>query len=68
MAGKIALLPHDTRHYAVLRGFLTYCHDHPDERFWQALRNWSGYDYIVASSDGYDYDTFYWEGRNKNYD
>lgn len=23
--------------------FLRYCLDNPDQRFWQALRNWSGY-------------------------
>lgn len=26
----------------LLRDFIKYCGDHPDERFWQALRNWSG--------------------------
>lgn len=24
-----------------LLDFITYCFDHPEERFWQALRNWS---------------------------
>ena len=28
--------------------FLQYCLDHPEERFWQALRNWSGYFFIFA--------------------
>ena len=35
-------------------------------RFWQALRNWSGYSFILAIPAGteLDYDTFYWEGKN----
>lgn len=28
--------------------FITYCLEHPEERFWQALRNWSGYYYIFG--------------------
>lgn len=29
-----------------LKHFVDYCHDHPGERFWQALRNWSNADAI----------------------
>lgn len=25
-----------------VKSFLAYCVEHPEERFWQALRNWSG--------------------------
>ena len=70
-----AEVPHETRHEAVLKSFVGYCEAHPNERFWQALRNWSGFPFIfVARSKGctteqYEnadlYDTFYWEGRDK---
>lgn len=51
-----------------LLSFLAYCANHPDERFWQALRNWSGYSFILGATainvDGtFDkeetHDTFY---------
>lgn len=54
----------------LLDDFTTYCRDNPDERFWQALRNWSGQAFIWASKSGSDFDkskpkdTFYWEARN----
>lgn len=49
--------------------FNAYCEAHPQERFWQALRNWSGFDFIYASQeivrvDEAPIDTFNWEGRN----
>ena len=28
--------------------FTEYCLDHPEERFWQALRNWSQYYFIFG--------------------
>jgi hypothetical protein len=28
--------------------FVDYCLNHPNERFWQALRNWSGYHFLFA--------------------
>ena len=31
-----------------LESFIKYCKEHPDERFWQALRNWSEYDFIFG--------------------
>jgi hypothetical protein len=31
-----------------LTSFVAYCVEHPHERFWQALRNWSGYTFIFA--------------------
>jgi hypothetical protein len=60
------------RNSEVLADFVKYCEAHPDERFWQALRNWSGYAFIMASLDGYRVlmpgssdirDTFHWEGK-----
>ena len=37
---------------------LAYCKQHPEERFWQALRNWCGYTAIfVVDYDGEDANT-----------
>lgn len=50
-----------------LKSFTDYCAAHPDERFWQALRNWSEYTFIFGScADSFDdltklHDTFYKE-------
>jgi hypothetical protein len=62
-----------TRNSGVLADFVKYCQEHPDERFWQALRNWSGYYAIMALSRSYkgvtgghattQHDTFYIEGK-----
>jgi hypothetical protein len=50
-----------SRNSVVLASFVAYCKAHPDERFWQALRNWCGkYNFIYANID-----TFYWEGRQQ---
>lgn len=49
---------------------------HPEERFWQALRNWSGESFVIVSSNFMDEgieligeidlrDTFYWKTKNK---
>lgn len=43
-----------------LLDFIKYCLDHPEERFWQALRNWSGFDFITATRGDWNCDTFYW--------
>lgn len=32
-----------------LESFTAYCKAHPDERFWQALRNWSKWNFIYGS-------------------
>jgi len=40
--------------------FIWYLITHRDERFWQALRNWSGEDKIIAEFTGKQEDTFYW--------
>jgi hypothetical protein len=43
--------------------FIEYCKEHPQERFWQALRNWSGYGFVGYSIDGKEFrDLFYKEG------
>lgn len=52
-----------------LDSFVSYCETHPEHRFWQALRNWSKYNFIfgVMKLDFADFkpldleDTFYLE-------
>lgn len=44
-----------------LDSFVTYCENHPEERFWQALRNWSGSSFILFSAN-YDLETGRFEG------
>lgn len=34
-----------------LQDFVIYCQNNPSERFWQALRNWSGYGFIYGSNE-----------------
>lgn len=49
-----------------LQSFTDYCVEHQDERFWQALRNWSGYQFIYGSTNQmFDnmIDTFSLEGK-----
>lgn len=46
--------------------FSSYCLQHPDQRFWQALRNWSGYAFVKVddgSAQAVTRDTFNWEGK-----
>jgi len=49
----------------LLASFTAYCREHPDERFWQALRNWSPYAFLYGSKEQIDdprlIDTFYLE-------
>lgn len=33
----------------LLDSFNKYCNEHKEERFWQALRNWSGYSFIFGT-------------------
>lgn len=51
-----------------LDSFIEYCQANPEQRFWQALRNWSGWPFIYASKtwpgdiERTDiFDTYYWE-------
>jgi hypothetical protein len=58
-----------------LDSLVEYCQAHPDERFWQALRNWSGWQHVLVSNDsdfvfspvtkGKIQDTFEWEGTKR---
>lgn len=59
----------DNRNGKVLLDFIEHCRTHPEERFWQALRNWSGYRYVIAADTDPFFsmcdskDTFYLEGK-----
>lgn len=66
-----------TRNSKVLASFIAYCQQYPDQRFWQALRNWCGMPFVIVSAlaphdilashcVGVAYDTFYWEGIGTN--
>jgi hypothetical protein len=57
-----------------LNSFVTYCSMHPEQRFWQALRNWSGFSFVIGIEPGrgslmYDMlkiggeDTYHREGK-----
>ncbi len=59
----------------LLSDFLKYCVDNPELRFWQALRNWSGANFIYLSNMELSQigevpkglkieDTFYFEHKN----
>ena len=58
-----------TRNSEILSSFIAYCKAHPEERFWQALRNWSGYSFVLVSdfspTDKSQEDTFSWEGKSR---
>ena len=61
------------RNEQLLDSFTSYCEANPNQRFWQALRNWVGWGFIYASnfseeemdSQGHLKDTFYWEVNKK---
>jgi hypothetical protein len=66
-----------TRNSETLADFAAFCLQHPELRFWQALRVWADvYSVLVTPSAGKTYgemfrgphgpccDTFPWEGRN----
>jgi hypothetical protein len=56
----------------LLAEFVAYCMTHPEDSFWKALRDWSGYKYILASNGCSVYesgedkqiDTKDWETKN----
>lgn len=48
------------------QSLIEYINDHPRERLWQAIRNWSGYNFIFAGNklDKSDaIDTFHLESK-----
>ena len=49
----------------LLQDFTKYCQEHPELRFWQALRNWSGASFIhITPVGGQPKDTYYFEGKD----
>jgi len=49
-----------SRNQDKLNSFFEYCLLHPEERFWQALRNWAGVNFVGVSNDRKKWtDTFY---------
>lgn len=53
------------KNWPILKSFLTYSIDHPDQRFWQALCNWAGVVKVVVVNKDGEVDTWYFEGKNK---
>lgn len=67
-----------TRNSELLASFVAYCEKNPEQRFWQALRNWSGFAFVfVTNAPPVQYDgswiwrkeevrdTFYFEDKDK---
>jgi hypothetical protein len=57
------------RNAKLLLSFVAYCLANPDQRFWQALRNWAGVGFVfVSDSPAYEkpklVDTFASEYRD----
>ena len=60
----------DVKSRRLLWDFMDYCLANPTEKFWEALRNWSKYEFIYGSNkaivmeevDNLE-DTFYKEGK-----
>lgn len=54
-----------------LGDFLEFCLQNPEQRFWQALKNFTGVDKICVEkynkelNDSIYEDTFYWKDKNK---
>lgn len=53
----------ENKNIKTLEDLTSYCNLHPEERFWQALRNWVEADAVFLESDGESVDTFYWEEK-----
>jgi len=41
----------ESKNFTLITQFYSYCAQHPELRFWQALRNWSGYNFILGAND-----------------
>ncbi len=64
------MIDYARRNEAVLQDFTAYCRVNPEQRFWQALRNWSGaHKVLVTDWDDMERlcpkDTFNWEGKGR---
>ena len=59
-----------SRNNIILKKFIKYCEANPSLRFWQALRNFSGVNFLWVSNgrdvDGGEFrDTYYFEKLTK---
>ena len=55
----------DSKNKKLLISFVEYAYAHSELRFWQALRNWAGVNYLFTSEDGKVLsDTFNWSNKN----
>jgi hypothetical protein len=54
-----------TRAADLAREFHLYCLEHQELRFWQALANWAGIDFLKADVGGGTgpVDTWHWKGK-----
>ncbi len=50
------------RNELALASLTAYCNLHPEQRFWQSLRNWSGFDQVMGVGGSVRIDTFNLEG------
>lgn len=48
----------DIKEQTKLESFVVYCKMYPEQRFWQALRNWSGYEKIYGEKYNEKVDDF----------
>lgn len=62
----------ENKNSKALLDFIYFCQANPDLRFWQALRNWVGSNFIFLSQEALHYndsvevtDTFYFEGKTE---
>jgi hypothetical protein len=56
-----------TRNSELLEQFVRYCSDHPELRFWQALRNWAHVKFVQIvpyTKEERAIDTFHFEGKD----
>lgn len=58
-----------SKNSSVLKDFTRYCKKNPTQRFWQALRDWSRFYFIVGCMthqwEESGEDTYYFEGKDK---
>lgn len=53
----------------ICHDFMAYLYAHPEQRFWQALCNWSGQNFIIARNEFElrpgvaEHDTYNWLGK-----
>lgn len=41
----------ESKNVVQLRSFVMYCLEHPEQRFWQCVRNWAGVPFILKAWD-----------------